>query len=571
MTTPNASDDRSRLEMTTENAADVAGVSSSPQPPTPVIATDPTEDAADVAGVSSSPQLPTPVIATDPTEDAADVAGVSSSPQLPMPVIAADPMVAIIGRPNVGKSSLFNRILSRRHAIVSEVSGTTRDRLIARATWKGRPFLLVDTGGLEDDPEGHIPQRVRQQADMAMGAADVIVFLADAIQGLTATDEAVAQRLRRTDKPVLLAVNKVDNENREMAAVEFYGLGLTETAFISAYHNYGIYDLLERIVDLLPQPELADLWEDEDATAIGEDDWWEDDARDGGGDEAPYEAPTELRLAIVGRTNVGKSLLTNRIIGEERSIVSPVAGTTRDALDTSVSYRDHTITLVDTAGIRRPGQVERGIERYSVLRAVNAVHRSDITLLITDATELATSQDAHIAGLAWDTSRGLIVVVNKWDLVNQNRFRMERSLHRVQERLHFMSYVPVCFTSALTGDGIDDLLDTALSLWQERQKRVPFRELQYLLADAVSTHSPPSQRGNIRNRLRIRRVRQVGVNPPTFVFSVNDPKLLHFSYQRYLENQIRNRFGFDRTHLRLIFRPERAELKSRSGIRSGRR
>ena len=497
-----------------------------------------------------------------PEEDA------SSETAQPVPVVPSDPMVAIIGRPNVGKSSLFNRILSRRHAIVSEVAGTTRDRLISRATWKGRPFLLVDTGGLEDDPEGHIPQRVQQQADMAMGAADVIVFLTDAIQGVTATDEAVAQRLRRTDKPVLLAVNKVDNDNREMAAVEFYGLGLNETAFISAYHNYGIYDLLERIVDLLPQPELADLWEDDDAAAVGEDDWWEEDAQDGAPDEAPYEVPTELRLAIVGRTNVGKSLLTNRIIGEERSIVSPVAGTTRDALDTAVSYRDHTITLVDTAGIRRPGQVERGIEKYSVLRAVNSVHRSDITLLITDATELATAQDAHIAGLAWDTNRGLIVVVNKWDLVNQNRFRMERSLHRVQERLHFMPYVPVCFTSALTGDGIEDLLDTALSLWQERQKRVPFRELQYLLADAVSTHSPPSQRGNIRNRLRIRRVRQVGVNPPTFVFSVNDPKLLHFSYQRYLENQIRNRFGFDRTHLRLIFRPERAETKTRSGVRS---
>ena len=223
---------------------------------------------------------------------------------------------------------------------------------------------------------------------------------------------------------------------------------------------------------------------------------------------------------------------------------------------------------MDTAGIRRPGQVQRGIEKYSVLRAVNAVHRSDITLLITDATELATAQDAHIAGLAWDTNRGLIVVVNKWDLVNRNRFRMERSLHRVQERLHFMRYVPVCFTSALTGEGIEELLDTTLSLWQERQKRVPFRDLQYLLADAVSTHNPPSQRGNIRNRLRIRRVRQVGVNPPTFVFSVNDPKLLHFSYQRYLENQIRDRFGFDRTHLRLIFRPERVERPSRSGIRN---
>ena len=495
---------------------------------------------------------------------------IPESPVRLSPVPAVDPMVAIIGRPNVGKSSLFNRILSRRHAIVSEVAGTTRDRLIARASWKGRPFLLIDTGGLEDDPDGHIPQRVQQQADMAMGAADVIVFLTDAIQGVTATDQAVAQRLRRTDKPILLAVNKVDNDNRELAAAEFYGLGINETAFISAYHNYGVYDLLERIVELLPRPEFADLWEDApDGETAAEDDWWDDDASDEEAvEEEVWTPPTELSLSIVGRTNVGKSMLTNAIIGEERSIVSPVAGTTRDALDTPVSYRDHVITLVDTAGIRRPGQVQRGIEKYSVLRAVNAVHRSDITLLITDATELATSQDAHIAGLAWDTNRGLIVVVNKWDLVNRNRFRMERSLHRVQERLHFMPYVPVCFTSALTGEGIEELLDTALSLWQERQKRVPFRDLQYLLADAVSTHSPPSQRGNIRNRLRIRRVRQVGVNPPTFVFSVNDPKLLHFSYQRYLENQIRDRFGFDRTHLRLIFRPERSERPSRSGIRN---
>ena len=519
--------------------------------------------------VEPTPEGPTLAELTldEPTSD--ELALVEPTPATP--IIHTDPMVAIIGRPNVGKSSLFNRILSRRHAIVSEVAGTTRDRLISRAIWKGRPFLLVDTGGLEDDPDGHIPQRVQQQADMAMGAADVIIFVTDAIQGATATDEAVAQRLRRTDKPVLLAVNKVDNENREMASVEFYGLGINETTFISAYHNYGIYDLLERIVELLPRQELADLWEEQAAATAGDGEaWWDEDS--GGAseteEEPQYTPPTELRLAIVGRTNVGKSLLTNRVIGEERSIVSPVAGTTRDALDTQVSYRDHTITLVDTAGIRRPGQVERGIERYSVLRAVNSVHRSDITLLITDATELATAQDAHIAGLAWDTSRGLIVVVNKWDLVNRNRFRMERSLHRVQERLHFMSYVPVCFTSALTGEGIDDLLDTTLSLWQERQKRIPYRDLQYLLADAVSTHSPPSQRGNIRNRLRIRRVRQVGVNPPTFVFSVNDPKLLHFSYQRYLENQIRDRFGFDRTHLRLIFRPEqRSERTTRSGAR----
>ena len=507
----------------------------------------------------------------DAEDDEVEGGADPESPARRDPVVDTVPMVAIIGRPNVGKSSLFNRILSRRHAIVSEVAGTTRDRLISRASWKGRAFLLVDTGGLEDDPDGHIPQRVQQQADMAMGAADVIVFITDAIQGVTATDEAVAQRLRRTDKPVVLAVNKVDNDNREIAAVEFYGLGINETSFISAYHNYGIYDLLERIVELLPAPELADLW---DAQADGEiddgADWPDDDdgEADDGSEETEIALPTEMRLAIVGRTNVGKSLLTNTIIGQERSIVSPVAGTTRDALDTEITYKGHNITLVDTAGIRRPGQVERGIERYSVLRAVNAVHRSDITLLITDATELATAQDAHIAGLAWDTNRGLIVVVNKWDLVNNNRFRMERNLHRIRERLHFMSYVPVGFTSALTGEGIDELLDTAISLWEERQRRVPYRELQYLLADAVSTHTPPSQRGNIRNRLRIRRVRQVGVNPPTFAFSVNDPKLVHFSYHRYLENRIREKFGFDRTHLRLIFRAERDQRPARSGVRS---
>ena len=531
----------------------------------------------DTITVDAGDNLPADSPGTEPTEPGpvTDYGAIAIEPDEVFPPMPAEPrpvgdetpMVAIIGRPNVGKSSLFNRILSRRHAIVSEVAGTTRDRLISRAAWKGRPFLLVDTGGLEDDPEGSIPERVQQQADMAMGAADVIVFLTDAIQGLTATDEAVAQRLRRTNKPVILAVNKVDNDNRELAASEFYALGLTETTFISAYHNYGIYDLLERIVELLPTPEYVDLWDYEtDLADDVVDDWSEGDAAEV--EEHIPPPPTEMRLAIVGRTNVGKSLLTNTIIGEERSIVSPVAGTTRDALDTEVSYKGHTITLVDTAGIRRPGQVERGIERYSVLRAVNAVRRSDITLLITDATEVATAQDAHIAGLAWDTSRGLIVVVNKWDLVNRNRFRMERVLHRVQERLHFMSYVPVCFTSALTGEGIDELLDTALSLWQERQKRVPYRELQYLLADAVSAHTPPSQRGNIRNRLRIRRVRQVGVNPPTFAISVNDPKLVHFSYHRYLENRIRDRFGFDRTHLRLIFRPDREPRTPRSGIRS---
>ena len=536
-----------------------------PTPEIPEIVEESIDATVDAVETAAEPVEPEPV---EP-EHVDTEAELFAEPAARFAVVDSTPMVAIIGRPNVGKSSLFNRILSRRHAIVSEVAGTTRDRLISSASWKGRRFLLVDTGGLEDDPDGHIPQRVQQQADMAMGAADVIVFLTDAVQGMTATDQAVGQRLRRTDKPVMLAVNKVDNDNRELAASEFYQMGVTETVFISAYHNYGIYDLLERLVELLPGQELADLWDD--ANPYADDDWPELDADsedDAAGAADLPQAAAELRLSIVGRTNVGKSMLTNAILGEERSIVSPVAGTTRDALDTPVSYRDHTITLVDTAGMRRPGQIERGIEKYSVLRAINAVHRSDITLLITDATELATAQDAHIAGLAWDTNRGLIVVVNKWDLVNRNRFRMERSLHRVRERLHFMPYVPVCFTSALTGEGIDELLDTALSLWLERQKRVPFRELQYLLADAVSTHSPPSRRGNLRNRLRIRRVRQVSVNPPTFVFSVNDPKLLHFSYERYLENQIRDRFGFHRTHLRLVFRRDREERAPRAAVRS---
>ena len=536
-----------------------------PTPEIPEIVEESIDATVDAVETAAEPVEPEPV-EPEPVDTEAEL---FAEPAARFAVVDSTPMVAIIGRPNVGKSSLFNRILSRRHAIVSEVAGTTRDRLISSASWKGRRFLLVDTGGLEDDPDGHIPQRVQQQADMAMGAADVIVFLTDAVQGMTATDQAVGQRLRRTDKPVMLAVNKVDNDNRELAASEFYQMGVTETVFISAYHNYGIYDLLERLVELLPGQELADLWDD--ANPYADDDWPELDADsedDAAGAADLPQAAAELRLSIVGRTNVGKSMLTNAILGEERSIVSPVAGTTRDALDTPVSYRDHTITLVDTAGMRRPGQIERGIEKYSVLRAINAVHRSDITLLITDATELATAQDAHIAGLAWDTNRGLIVVVNKWDLVNRNRFRMERSLHRVRERLHFMPYVPVCFTSALTGEGIDELLDTALSLWLERQKRVPFRELQYLLADAVSTHSPPSRRGNLRNRLRIRRVRQVSVNPPTFVFSVNDPKLLHFSYERYLENQIRDRFGFHRTHLRLVFRRDREERAPRSAVRS---
>ena len=447
------------------------------------------------------------------------------------------PVVAIVGRPNVGKSSLFNRILARRHAIVSDVAGTTRDRLISEAEWDGYRFILVDTGGLESDPEGHIREMVQEQADMAMSDADLIIFLTDALEGLTPADQLIADRLRRTSKPVVLAVNKVDNDVREFAASEFYQLGLADTLLISAYHNHGIYDLMDRVLSYLP-PQPAP----EEPVPQGE-------------EEGGPRPPSQLKISIVGRTNVGKSLLLNAILGQERAIVSEVAGTTRDALDTEFTYREHPITLIDTAGIRRPGKVERGIEKYSVLRAVNAVDRSDITLLVTDATELATAQDAHISGLAWELCRGLMLVVNKWDLVpDTDRHAKRQAVDRVRECLHFMPYVPIAFVSALHRQGIDGMLKMVLELWEERQRWVSTRELQYVLAGALADHYPPPVKGQRGQRLRITRLRQVDINPPTFLFTVNDAKLVHFSYRRFLENRIRDTFGFERTHLRLVFK-----------------
>ncbi|MBM3943201.1 MAG: ribosome biogenesis GTPase Der [SAR202 cluster bacterium] len=464
-----------------------------------------------------------------------------------------NPIIAIVGRPNAGKSSLFNRILGQRHAIVSDVAGTTRDRLMAEAQWEAYKFILVDTGGLEPDPQGPIQQKVQEQARMAMDDADVIIFLTDVTEGLTPIDLEVAARLRRTHKPVILAVNKVDNPGRELSAAEFYQLGMADTFMISAFHNLGVADLMDKVVSYLPPPPEPEP--EPAAFEIG--------AGTEGGAEPEGIAfpppPKELKLAIVGRTNVGKSMLVNAILGEERCIVSDVAGTTRDALDTPIQYQGHTIVLIDTAGIRRPGRVELGIEKYSVIRSVNALARCDIALLVTDATELATAQDAHIAGLAWDMVRGLIVVVNKWDLAPKDEslpaaYPLEHALARVRSRLHFMSYVPVCFTSALTGQGVDSLLQTALALWQERMRRVPYRALQRLLVDALSDHPPPMVKGHHGQRLRVDMLRQVDVNPPTFLFTVNNPHLVHFSYERYLENRLRETFGFNHSHLRLVFK-----------------
>jgi GTP-binding protein len=442
------------------------------------------------------------------------------------------PIVAIVGRPNVGKSSLFNRILGRRHAIVSEVSGTTRDRLISQVEWLDRSFILIDTGGLETKPEGPIRERVQEQADMAVAGADVIIFLTDVTEGLTVDDLAAVERLRRTTKPVILAVNKVDNETREFSASEFYQLGLKEPMLISAYHNIGVYPLMDQVFALLPTPPEFD------------EDWEPDES-----------APTDLKIAIIGRTNVGKSMLMNSILGQERSIVTPEAGTTRDALDTYMNYDGHDITLIDTAGMRRRGLVQRGIEKFSVIRAVNAVGRSEITLLVIDATELATAQDSHIAGLAWEMCRGLIVVVNKWDLAEDgSRYAQQRTDDLIRDKLQFMSYVPIVFTSALHGRGIDPLLRTVLELQQERSRFVPSRELQYVMAKALASHAPPPVKGHSRERVYFSRLRQVGINPPTFLFTVDKPWLVHFSYERYMENQIRSNFGFDHTHLKLVFK-----------------
>ena len=434
------------------------------------------------------------------------------------------PLVAIVGRPNVGKSTLFNRIAGRRDAIVTDIPGTTRDRLLAEVSWNGFQLTLVDTGGLEPRPQDRLREKVKAQVEVAVSEADLIIFLVEVGDGLTPMDEEIADWLRRTSKPLVVAVNKVDSERRQTSAAEFYELGMEEPLPISAYHNLGIYDLMERVVSLLPPhvPESED---------------------EGGG---------AMKLAIVGRTNVGKSMLLNSMLGQERAIVSEIPGTTRDALDTQFTYADQPVVVVDTAGIRRPGKLGKSIEYYSVLRSVRAVERCDLTLLVMDATEVATVQDAHISAHAWNGFKGLIVVVNKWDLVDDtDGTEQELAIQTVRQRFHFMPYVPICFTSALLDQGIQDLMALAMDIYQERLKRFPPGRVHYALMDALADLTPPSRSGR---RLRINEVRQVDVNPPTFVFAVNDPRLVHFSYHRYLENRFRTTFGFTHTHLRLVFR-----------------
>ena len=432
------------------------------------------------------------------------------------------PLVAIVGRPNVGKSSLFNRLTGQRMAITSAVAGTTRDRVMAEVSHAGREFLVVDTGGLVPDPETTLEAQVVWQVEAAIAEADVVVLLTDVTKGITPGDLTAADRLRRAGRPVVLAGNKVDHAAQEPLASELYQLGLGDPIPISAYHRWGIEDLLDAIGRLLP-PQVA---------------------------EPESTGPVPL-LAIVGRPNVGKSALANAILGKERSIVSEAPGTTRDAVDTPLVYAGQPAVLIDTAGIRRPGSVDRGVERYSVLRAVRSIDRCDVAMVVLDATELVTAQDLHIAGLAVESFKGMVVAVNKWDLVPPDIKDEEAVRQGVLSRLRFMDHVPVQFTSALQQKGLGALMAAAFQVYRQRQQLVPPGELEAVLMQAVTDHLPPKRGARL---MKIYRVKQTGVNPPTFIFFCNDPDLMHFSYERYLENVLRRAFGFQGTRLRLEFR-----------------
>lgn len=437
----------------------------------------------------------------------------------------AKPTVALVGRPNVGKSTLFNRLVGERVAVVHERPGTTRDRLVTGTEWNGVAFDLIDTGGYDpfaDDmlDAEYLPQ-IRAQAEQAMLEADVIVFLVDGKTGITPLDHEIADILRREQVPILLVVNKVDSAARGESISEFYELGLSEPIPISALHGRRTGDMLDRITELLGRSsESAD--EDEG-----------------------------IKIAIVGRPNVGKSSLLNRLLGEERVIVSPYPGTTRDAIDTQLTYEDLQITLIDTAGIRRRGRIQPGVEKYSSMRALKAIGRADVSLLLIDGSEGVTAQDAHIAGMILDKLKSVLLLVNKWDIVpDEVRDRQDYGEH-VRATLKFLNFVPILFMSALTGAGVQEVMPAALQIQKERLRRIPTARLNEVVLDAQAAHAPPSKAGK---RLRIYFASQVRTDPPTFLFHVNDPKLMHFSYARFLENRIRQEYSYVGTPIRLSFR-----------------
>ncbi len=439
------------------------------------------------------------------------------------------PILAIVGRPNVGKSTLFNRIVGERTAIVSDAPGTTRDRLYADAEFAGREFVLVDTGGIVGEREaradgrGELAKLTRAQAELAIAEADAIMFLVDGEEGVMPDDYEIAEILRRTAKPVYLAVNKADNEKRRAESVEFYRLGLGDPVPISALHGVGTGDLLEQIVHGLPPPEV----------------------------QVESEIP---QIAIVGRPNVGKSSLLNAILGQERAIVSEVPGTTRDALDTELSWRGQPLTLIDTGGLRRRGKIEPGIQKFSSLRALKAIQRAEVVLLVLDAAEGPLAQDAHIASYILEENKGIVLVVNKWDLIEKDERTMDEFAARVRAAFNFVPYAPICFVSAKTRQRIASVLDTALDVRAELRVRVPTAELNDLLREAVAAHAPPTKG---KRALKFYYATQVDIKPPTFVFFVKHKDLVHFSYERYLENKIRERWNLTGAPVRLVFRHHR--------------
>ncbi len=432
------------------------------------------------------------------------------------------PVVAIVGRPNVGKSTLFNALAGERISIVQDTPGITRDRIYADVTWLDRAFTLIDTGGIEPDSKDVILSQMRAQAQIAIETADVIIFLVDVKQGLQDADAKVADMLRRSHKPVVLVVNKVDNFEKYMADVyEFYNLGIGEPRPVSAVNKLGLGDMLEEVVSYFPK-------------MTGEE---EEDER--------------IRVAIVGKPNVGKSSLINKLLGEERLIVSDIAGTTRDAVDTEITYRGKEYVFIDTAGLRRKNRIREDLERYMIVRTVSAVEKADIVVLVIDAVEGVTEQDAKIAGIAHERGKAVIIAVNKWDAVEKDDKTIYRVTDRIRNTLSYMPYAEILFVSAVTGQRLPRLFETIDMVSENHAMRVATGVLNEIMSEAVAMQQPPSDKGK---RLRLYYITQVSVKPPTFVIFVNDKDLMHFSYTRYIENQIRKTFGFRGTPLRFIIR-----------------
>lgn len=432
------------------------------------------------------------------------------------------PVVAIVGRPNVGKSTLFNVLAGEMISIVKDTPGVTRDRIYAEVSWLDREFTLIDTGGIEPESKDIILSQMREQAQIAIDTADVILFVTDVRQGLIDADSKVADMLRRSGKPVVLVVNKVDNFDKFMAdTYEFYNLGIGDPHPVSAASRLGLGDMLDAVISYFPEHK---------------------------GEEEEDERP---RIAIVGKPNVGKSSIVNKLLGEQRVIVSDIAGTTRDAIDTEIVHNGKEYVFIDTAGLRRKNKIKEELERYSIIRTVTAVERADVVLVVIDASEGVTEQDAKIAGIAHERGKGIIIVVNKWDAIEKNDKTMREYENKVRQVLSFMPYAEIMYVSAKTGQRLPKLYDKIEMVIQNQTLRVATGVLNEIMMEAVAMQQPPSDKGK---RLKLYYITQVSVKPPTFVIFVNDKELMHFSYTRYLENKIREAFGFKGTSLRFIIR-----------------